>query len=95
MSLFASPKIYAFNKSLHIIRADHPYYVAVQYHPEYLSRPLNPSPPYLGLILAAANKLNSFISRGCNISPRLSYDYSSGDDDEDDEVTQALSASSQ
>ena len=74
---------------------DHPYYVAVQYHPEYLSRPLNPSPPYLGLILAAANKLNSYISRGCNISPRLSYDYTSGDDDEDDEVTQALSANSQ
>ncbi|XP_065906435.1 CTP synthase 1-like isoform X2 [Dysidea avara] len=67
---------------------DHPYYVAVQYHPEYLSRPLNPSPPYLVLILAAANKLNSFfISQGCTISPRLSYDYTSGDDDEDDEVT--------
>jgi len=49
----------------------------------------------LGLILAAANKLNSFISRGCNISPRLSYDYSSGDDDEDDEVTQALSVNNQ
>ena len=30
----------------------HPYYVAVQYHPEYISRPLSPSPPYLGLILA-------------------------------------------
>jgi CTP synthase len=26
--------------------------VAVQYHPEYISRPLSPSPPYLGLILA-------------------------------------------
>ena len=32
--------------------AGHPYYVAVQYHPEYISRPLSPSPPYLGLILA-------------------------------------------
>ena len=30
----------------------HPYYAAVQYHPEYISRPLSPSPPYLGLILA-------------------------------------------
>ena len=30
----------------------HPYYVAVQYHPEYISRPLSPSPPFLGLILA-------------------------------------------
>lgn len=74
---------------------DHPYYVAVQYHPEYLSRPLTPSPPYLGLILSASNKLNSYISRGCNISPRLSYDYTSADDDEDDEVTQALCTNNQ
>ena len=29
---------------------DHPYFVAVQYHPEYISRPLRPSAPYLGLI---------------------------------------------
>lgn len=29
---------------------DHPYFVAVQYHPEYISRPLKPSAPYLGLI---------------------------------------------
>ncbi|CAJ0907334.1 11992_t:CDS:10, partial [Entrophospora sp. SA101] len=26
---------------------DHPYYVGTQFHPEYLSRPLNPSPPFL------------------------------------------------
>ncbi|XP_059172160.1 CTP synthase 1-like [Physella acuta] len=38
---------------------DHPYYVGVQYHPEYISRPMNPSPPYLGLLLAACNKLPS------------------------------------
>lgn len=30
--------------------SDHPYFVAVQYHPEYISRPLKPSAPYLGLI---------------------------------------------
>ena len=40
----------------------HPFYVAVQYHPEYLSRPMKPSPPYLGLILAATDKLQSFLS---------------------------------
>ena len=40
----------------------HPYYVAVQYHPEYLSRPLNPSPPFLGLILASIGKLTPFLS---------------------------------
>ena len=39
----------------------HPYFVAVQYHPEYISRPLRPSPPYLGLLLAAAGKLQGFL----------------------------------
>ncbi|XP_046384458.1 CTP synthase 1 isoform X2 [Ischnura elegans] len=48
----------------------HPYYVATQFHPEYLSRPLAPSPPYLGLILASIGKLPAFISRGCRLSPR-------------------------
>ncbi|RWS15112.1 CTP synthase 1-like isoform X1 [Dinothrombium tinctorium] len=41
---------------------DHPYFVAVQYHPEYTSRPLKPSPPYLGLILASCNKLDSYLN---------------------------------
>jgi len=31
----------------------HPYFVAVQYHPEYSSRPFCPSPVYAGLIMAA------------------------------------------
>lgn len=38
---------------------DHPYFVAVQYHPEYLSRPFRPSPPYAGLIGAAFDRQNS------------------------------------
>ena len=50
---------------------------------------MKPSPPYLGLILAASNKLDLFISRGCLPSPRSSYEYDS-DADMDDEVTQAL-----
>ncbi|HJM55392.1 MAG TPA: CTP synthase (glutamine hydrolyzing) [Poseidonia sp.] len=33
---------------------DHPYYVGVQYHPEFKSRPNRPSPPFLGLLQAAA-----------------------------------------
>jgi len=33
---------------------DHPFYVATQYHPEYLSRPLKPSPPFLGFVKASA-----------------------------------------
>ena len=68
---------------------DHPYYVGVQYHPEYLSRPLAPSAPYLGLILASSSKLKGFISRGYQLSPRASYEYDP-DDELDDEVTQAL-----
>lgn len=35
----------------------HPYYVGAQYHPEFKSRPLAPSPPFHGLILAATGKL--------------------------------------
>jgi hypothetical protein len=42
--------------------SDHPYFVGVQFHPEYLSRPMKPSPPFLGLLLAASNQLESFLS---------------------------------
>lgn len=47
----------------------HPYFVGTQFHPEYLSRPLKPSPPFLGLILAAAGKLDAFLRIG-DRSPR-------------------------
>eukprot|EP00794_Sanderia_malayensis_P000335 gene335-967_t len=62
---------------------DHPYYVAVQFHPEFLSRPLKPSPPYLGFILASIEKLSSYLERGCRLSPRSSFteDLDSPDDD--------------
>ena len=33
--------------------ANHPYFVGVQFHPEFSSRPMKPSPPYPGLLLAA------------------------------------------
>lgn len=39
----------------------HPYYVGVQYHPEYLSRPTKPSAPYVGFVLASCSKLKSFL----------------------------------
>lgn len=61
--------------------SDHPYFVATQYHPEYLSRPLNPSPPFLGLILAAEGRLKSYIDRGCPLSPRQLSDASSDEDE--------------
>lgn len=40
---------------------NHPYYVATQFHPEYLSRPLKPSPPFFGLVLAACKKLDQHL----------------------------------
>ncbi|CAM1299817.1 CTPS1 (predicted) [Pycnogonum litorale] len=48
----------------------HPYFVGVQYHPKYISRPMKPSPPYLGLILASCKKLQSYIDCGCRLSPK-------------------------
>ncbi|KAF9904717.1 CTP synthase ura7 [Linnemannia zychae] len=42
--------------------ADHPYFVGVQYHPEYLTRPLRPSPPFMGLILAATGDLEGHLA---------------------------------
>uniref|UniRef100_A0A3B3DRH7 CTP synthase n=1 Tax=Oryzias melastigma TaxID=30732 RepID=A0A3B3DRH7_ORYME len=52
---------------------DHCYFVGVQYHPEFTSRPIKPSPPYFGLLLAAAGKLQSYLSRGCLLSQRDTY----------------------
>lgn len=49
--------------------ADHPYYVATQFHPEYLTRPLKPSPPFLGLMLASIGKLQSYLDNECNFTP--------------------------
>lgn len=37
---------------------DHPFFVGVQFHPEYLSRVLRPSPPYLGFIAASCGLLD-------------------------------------
>lgn len=41
----------------------HPFFVGVQFHPEYTSRLLRPSPPYLGLLLASVSieKLNAYL----------------------------------
>ena len=42
---------------------DHPWFVGVQFHPEYLSRVLRPSPPYLGLVAASAGVLDEVTAR--------------------------------
>jgi CTP synthase len=39
----------------------HPFFLAVQYHPEFKSRPAKPSPPFLGLILASTNQLDAYL----------------------------------
>mmetsp|Transcript_78018 Transcript_78018/g.135240 ORF Transcript_78018/g.135240 Transcript_78018/m.135240 type:complete len:653 (+) Transcript_78018:31-1989(+) len=40
---------------------DHPFFFACQYHPEFQTRPAQPSPPFLGLVLAAAKRLEKRI----------------------------------
>jgi CTP synthase len=35
---------------------EHPFFVGLQAHPEFGSRPLNPSPPFLGFVAAAAGE---------------------------------------
>ena len=36
--------------------ANHPFFVGVQYHPEFKSRPTHPHPLFLGLISASMKK---------------------------------------
>ncbi|GMH02416.1 hypothetical protein Nepgr_004255 [Nepenthes gracilis] len=40
---------------------DHPFFVGVQFHPEFNSRPAKPSPPFLGLIAAAIGHLEDLL----------------------------------
>jgi len=47
---------------LELPRDVHPFYVGCQFHPEFNSRPLDPSPPFHGLLLAATGKLDTFLS---------------------------------
>jgi CTP synthase len=42
---------------------DHPWFVGVQFHPEYLSRVLKPSPPYLGFVAASCGLLDQVTNR--------------------------------
>ena len=38
---------------------DHPYFIACQFHPEFLSRPIKPHPLFLGFIEEANKYKNS------------------------------------
>ena len=42
---------------------EHPFFVGVQFHPEYLSRVLKPSPPYLGFVAASCGLLEQVTAR--------------------------------
>jgi CTP synthase len=39
--------------SIHTLSIEHPFFVGLQAHPEFCTRPLNPSPPFLGFVAAA------------------------------------------
>lgn len=42
---------------------DHPFFVATQYHPEYISKVLDPSRPFLGLVAAASGCLKEVLQQ--------------------------------
>ncbi|KAG8143248.1 hypothetical protein E2320_000509 [Naja naja] len=67
---------------------EHPFFVGVQYHPEFLSRPIKPSPPYFGLLLASAGRLSHYLQKGCRLSPRDTYSDRSGSSSPDSEITE-------
>uniref|UniRef100_A0A8C6YAV5 CTP synthase n=1 Tax=Naja naja TaxID=35670 RepID=A0A8C6YAV5_NAJNA len=63
-------------KRMEIIELDdHPYFIGVQFHPEFSSRPMKPSPAYLGLLLAATESLSTYLQHGCKLSPRQFKSY--------------------
>lgn len=45
---------------------EHPWFVGVQFHPEYLSRVLDPSRPYLGFVAASAGLLEEIMKDALN-----------------------------
>lgn len=55
--------------------ADHPFYLAVQFHPEYKSRPGQPSPPFLGFIAACcgAKKVQEVVADCRQKGPTLHW----------------------
>lgn len=44
-------------------KSEHPYFVGCQYHPEFKSRPLKPSPPFHGLVLASIGELDNYLAK--------------------------------
>ena len=50
---------------------EHPFFVATQYHPEYKTRPLSPTPVFLGFVLASAGLLSEHLNSLKESSPAL------------------------
>lgn len=50
-------------------RAEHKYFVGLQAHPEFCTRPLNPSPAFLGFIAASCGVLDEQIQRQASYEP--------------------------
>ncbi|CAL1361450.1 unnamed protein product [Linum trigynum] len=48
--------------------SNHPYYVGVQFHPEFKSRPGKPSPVFTGLIAAACGQLEGVLQQSHRVS---------------------------
>uniref|UniRef100_A0A7N0UVG9 CTP synthase n=1 Tax=Kalanchoe fedtschenkoi TaxID=63787 RepID=A0A7N0UVG9_KALFE len=48
----------------------HPYFVGVQFHPEFKSRPGKPSPLFLGLIAASSGQLNTVLHNCGHLSSK-------------------------
>eukprot|EP00741_Cyanophora_paradoxa_P010439 tig00000037_g10094.t1 len=46
----------------------HPFFLACQFHPEFKSRPIRPSPPFFGLVLAASGQLEARFPPGAAAS---------------------------
>ncbi|KAL8719960.1 MAG: hypothetical protein Q9225_003108 [Loekoesia sp. 1 TL-2023] len=57
---------------------DHPWFVGVQYHPEYLSRVLRPSMPYLGFVAAAAGCLDEVMAKSTKMVNGLVHGFNNG-----------------
>eukprot|EP01061_Rhynchopus_euleeides_P048010 TRINITY_DN997_c0_g1_i1.p2 TRINITY_DN997_c0_g1~~TRINITY_DN997_c0_g1_i1.p2 ORF type:complete len:617 (+),score=302.58 TRINITY_DN997_c0_g1_i1:190-2040(+) len=54
---------------------DHPFFLAVQYHPEFKSRPGSPSPPFFGFVAASADisKNDTFLDERLKAGPSPLY----------------------
>ena len=69
----------------------HPYFIGAQFHPELLSRPLRPSPMFLGLVAAAIRQANPDLPREA-ISERWLRSEGEGKAESRSEKTEAVGA---